>query len=406
MHGISSPVPLVDLKLQISAIGGELSAAVADVVSSCHFVGGPAVDAFAGEFAAYCGIRHAIPCSNGTEALRLGLVAVLGEGDRTSEIITVSHTFPATVEAIIAAGYRPVLVDVDPTTYLMDLDQLEPARTSRTVAVVPVHLYGQMVDMERLSRWSRRHGLAIVEDAAQAPGARSGVTGPGHLSDAAAFSFYPGKNLGAWGDAGAVISNDHAVATGIAQLLDHGRTDKFTHSRIGCNARMDAIQAAVLRVKLRYLDRWNDARRQAAAWYSELLRDDTEFALPAVAKSAKHVYHQYVVQVNDRQRLQKALGEGGIATGVHYPVPVHEQPAYQYLGIAPDALPATHALCRRVLSLPMFPEITHTQVKRVAAALRVLSRPTDVQGPSRGVAEGYPPHHSRAKEAYAAILQR
>ncbi|HNQ23121.1 MAG TPA: DegT/DnrJ/EryC1/StrS family aminotransferase [Phycisphaerae bacterium] len=369
MRKSGESVPLSDLKAQYRALQAELDEAVREVVESCRFIGGPAVEGFAREYAAYCGVQHAIPCANGTEAVRLALVGVLGPGDGSGEVITVSHTFAATAEAIVAAGYRPVLVDVDPHTFLMDLRAVEAARTSNTVAVVPVHLYGHMVDVEQLRDWADRYRIAVIEDAAQAHGARMNGMGPGQRSHAAAFSFFPGKNLGAWGDAGAVVTDDGPTARRISQLVDHGRGDKYSHARIGCNARMDALQAAVLRVKLPHLDRWNSARRQVARWYEELLGEVGGCVTPALMPGAQHVYHQYVIQVEHRDEVQQALNAQGIATGIHYPIPVHEQPAFAYLGIRPDDLPITHGLCRHILSLPVFPELTQAQVERVSTAL-------------------------------------
>ena len=365
------PIPLVDVAAQNATLREELDAAVAEIVSTSQFIGGPIVDAFAEQFADYCGVRRAIPCGNGTEALRLAILGVLGEGDGVDEVITVSHTFGATVEAIAAARYKPVMVDVDPGTYVMDLDRLDAHRTERTVAVVPVHLYGRMVDMPRLRAWADRFGLAVIEDAAQAHGAKFDGVGPGQLGDAASFSFFPGKNLGAWGDAGAVICNNKEIASRIARLADHGRSDKFTHVSVGSNSRMDAIQAAVLSVKLQHLDEWNMARKRAAGWYDEVLASENECVRPAGRAGVDHVYHLYVIQVANRkrERIRTALREAGIATGVHYPIPVHEQPAYRHLAPGPDSLPVTHDLCKRILSLPMYPQISRAQVERVAESV-------------------------------------
>lgn len=369
----AAAVPFFDLVRDTVPLRAELDAAVGEIVSSCNFIGGESVDAFARDFARYCGVKHAVPCSNGTEALRLAITAVLGEGDGACEIITVSHTFAATAEAIISAGFKPVFVDVDPETYLMDLDAVECAFTPRTVGVVPVHLYGQMVDMPRLAEFARRRGLVVIEDASQAHGARFGDVGPGQSSQAATFSFYPGKNLGAWGDAGAVVTNESGFAKRVEQLADHGRTDKFNHAYVGTNARMDALQAAVLGVKLRYLDQWNAARRGVASWYDELLEDCDAIVRPVTHSDARHVYHQYVVQVDDRDEACRQLKEAGIGTGIHYPVPVHEHPAYIHLSPMPGALPVTSALCSRILSLPVFPSLTHEQAVRVASVLRDIA---------------------------------
>lgn len=364
-----APIPLVDVQAQNESLRAELDDAVRSVVSRAQFIGGPAVEAFTEAFAAFCGVKHAVGCANGTEALRLAILGVLGPGDGCAEIITVSHTFAATAEAIVMAGYTPVFVDVDPKTYLMDLDQLADACGPITAAVIPVHLYGQMVDMGRLVAWADGRGLAVIEDAAQAHGARFGGVAPGQLSQAASFSFYPGKNLGAWGDAGAVVCNDVRIAERIAQLADHGRSDKFTHTWVGSNARMDAIQAAVLRVKLGRLDGWNAARRRVAGWYDDLLRSRCDILLPRTAYAPEHVFHLFTVQLTERDAVRKSLSEQGIATGIHYPIPVHDQPAYRKFATGRDALPVTSALCKRILSLPIYPELTRTQAERVAAAV-------------------------------------
>lgn len=363
-------ISLCDLKLQTRTIRAELDEALREVVDSGQYVGGPLLEQFAAEYAAFCGTKHFVPCGNGTEAVRAAILGVLGEGDDRSEIITVSHTFAATVEAIIAARYRPVFVDIDPKTLLMDLDALDDAVSPRTAAVIPVHLYGQMVDMPCLARWARDRHLAVIEDAAQAQGASFRGVRPGELSDAAAFSFYPAKNLGAFGDAGGVACNHPRVAERIAEWIDHGRSDKYTHRRLGWNARLDPIQAAVLRVKLRHLSRWNDQRRAAAERYRKLLGDRSDLTLPHEAQGAHYVYHQFVIQAANRAGATAMLEEHGIGFGIHYPVPVHEQPAFRSLGVRPDDLPVTHRACTRILSLPMFPEITSSQVFRVAWALR------------------------------------
>jgi dTDP-4-amino-4,6-dideoxygalactose transaminase len=364
-------IPLQDLRPQHAALREELMAAVEQVVSSSRFIGGEEVDAFAAEFAAMCGVSHAVPCASGTEALRWAIIGVLGHGNgHHGEIITVSHTFVATVEAIAAAGYVPRLVDIDPRTCLMDLDRLEEARTRRTVAVVPVHLYGQMVDMPRLRAWSDGHGLAVIEDAAQAHGAKFAGYTPGQLSEAACFSFYPAKNLGAWGDAGAVVCQDETIARRINEFLDHGRREKYVHHRAGWNARMDALQAAILRVKLRRLAEWNESRRRVAGWYDELFQQDP-VALPVSRHpDATPVYHQYVVETEDRDELRAALEQQGIETGIHYPVPVHRQPAWMHLVRGGPELGNTERACARILSLPIFPGLTRRKVEEVVCGLR------------------------------------
>ena len=363
-------IPLLDLKVMHAGIADELREAVAEVTESNWFVGGPVYKRFAANFATYCGVDHCVPCGNGTDALYLALWAGLGLGDGEGQIITVSHTFVATAEAIAMAGYQPVLVDVDPRTYLMDLKQVEAAITPDTVAIVPVHLYGQMVPMPQLNEIARRHKLVVVEDAAQCHGATYDGYRPGQLSDAATFSFYPGKNLGAWGDAGAVVTQNETIARAADMLSDHGRRTKYEHDDVGINSRMDAIQAAVLDAKLRHLDDWNKSRCQIADWYRELLEDDDSCVLPAVDPKARHVYHQFVVQVDDRDCLVRHLNDAGIGAGIHYPIPVHEQPAYEFLGHQPRDFPVTHALCRRILSLPMFPGMTRNQVEHVCDLVR------------------------------------
>lgn len=365
---------MADLARQHALIRSELDEAVRDVVDRSAFIGGKVVQEFGEQFARYCGARFAIPCANGTEAMRLAILGVLGSGDGRAEILTVSHTFAATVEAIVAARYRPVLIDIDPRTYLMDLSQARAAVSSRTIAIVPVHLCGQMVDMRALREWARAHGLAVIEDAAQAHGAAHGSIRPGQLGDAASFSFFPGKNLGGWGDAGAVVTNDAQFATRIEQLMDHGRSDKFTHLRVGCNARMDAIQAAVLSVKLPYLEGWNARRREIAAQYDMMLGDVLDLIPPFKRPGTDHVYHQYVVRTRSRAKLQDALRQQGIATGVHYPIPVHEQPAFAFLGYKKLDLPQTHMACRSILSLPIFPEMTDEQVALVCDAIHTCFR--------------------------------
>ena len=395
-----APILLNDLQVQNDALCEELTEAVADASSAAQFIGGPIVEAFAEEFAEFCGVGHAIPCSNGTEALRLAILGVLGEGDEESEIVTVSHTFPATLEAIVAARYKPVLVDVDPETCLMDFECADAALTKRTVAIVPVHAYGQMVDIVQLRKWAESRGIAVIENAAHAVGAAFDGISPGQLSEAACFSFHPASNLGAWGDAGAVVCRDSGVASRIAQYVNHGRSDKFTHARIGCSARMDAIHAAVLRVKLRHVDEWNTARQRAAGWYSELLgralrwsiehsgapprnpgegwddspspsrraRGGSSLIAPQTTPGAFHVFNQYVIQTSNRERVRATLREAGIETGIHYPIPAHEQPAYRHLGIRPDDLPVTHRVSKMILSLPMFPQLTREQAERVVEA--------------------------------------
>jgi dTDP-4-amino-4,6-dideoxygalactose transaminase len=362
-------IPLVDLSAQYAAHEAEFNAALKDCLTRSSFIGGPDHAAFAEEFANWCGGGHVALVGNGTDALNLALVETLGPGDGTNEVITVSHTFIATTEAITAAGYQPVLVDVDPDTYLMDLAALEAAVGPKTRAIVPVHIYGQMTAMDRVAEIAEAHDLKVIEDAAQSHGATWNGDLPGTLGDAACFSFYPGKNLGAWGDGGAVFTRDSDLADRITRRANHGRRDKYLHDFEGMNSRLDGLQAAILRVKLRHIDDWNERRRQVAGWYDELLAGHNAIKLPTTATGARHVYHLYVVQVDAREDVRQRMDAGGIGVGVHYPVPVHEQPASAYLGLAPDALPVTSNIAKRILSLPIYPEMTRDQVERVAQTL-------------------------------------
>ncbi len=366
---MSTRIPLVDLHAQYRAHRQEFDAALHRCIESSSFVGGPDHAAFAEEFAEFCGGGHVALCGNGTDALHLALVELLGRGDGTGEVITVSHTFIATTEAITSAGYRPVFVDVVADTCLMDVSPIEEAITPNTRALMPVHLYGQMVPMDALAAIAHRHNLPIIEDAAQAHGATWQGRGPGQWGDAACFSFYPGKNLGAWGDGGAVFTRSKDVADHIQMRANHGRSAKYEHEFEGVNSRLDGLQAAILRVKLRHLREWNQARRRIAGWYDELLADVDHIQKPTIHPDAEHVFHLYVIQVDNRDDVLRRLRERGIGAGVHYPIPLHEQPAYRHLGLAPEALPVTHEVAQRVLSLPIFPEMTRAQVEQVVETL-------------------------------------
>ncbi len=370
----ATDIPLVDLRAQYLAHREELDAALAACVENAHFIGGPDHEAFAGEFAEWCGGGHVALLGNGTQALELTLRELLGSGDGVGEVITVSHTFIATGEAIVNAGYCPVFVDVDPRTCLMDPGALEAAIRPDTRAIVPVHLYGQMAEMDKIMSVARHHGLKVVEDAAQAHGAGWQGKRPGEWGDAACFSFYPGKNLGAWGDGGAVFTRDAELATRIARHADHGRDNKYRHDVAGTNSRLDGLQAAVLRVKLPHLDEWNVARRKAAAWYDELLEGEVAVERVTTHEDAVHAHHLYVVRVNERDHVLAGLKEKGIHAGVHYPIPLHEQPVFSGLSHAPEGLPVTFKAARRVLSLPLYPELARADVERVVATLKeVLS---------------------------------
>jgi dTDP-4-amino-4,6-dideoxygalactose transaminase len=359
-------VPFLDLKAQYASIKTEVDEAVLRVLASTTYVLGPEVDAFEKEFAARHNVRHAVAVNTGTSALH---VALLAAGTKAGdEVITVSMTFIATVSAIRYTGATPVFVDVDPVTATMDVAQIESKITPRTRAIMPVHLYGQPADMDPIMEIAKRHNLVVIEDAAQAHAAEYKGRRVGGIGQIAGFSFYPGKNLGAYGEAGVATTNDDAYAHTMRLLRDWGQEKKYYHDVHAFNYRMDAIQGAILRVKLRQLDKWTDARRSHARRYDELLaasgiRHATEI------KGRKHVYHIYGVYHERRAELQTALQAAGIHTGIHYPIPVHLQKAYADLGYKEGDLPVTEKIAREQLSLPMFPELTDDQVRRVATAV-------------------------------------
>jgi dTDP-4-amino-4,6-dideoxygalactose transaminase len=341
--------------------------AIEDVFDSMHLFLGPQLHAFEEEFAAYCGARYCAGVGNGTDALHLALRAAgVGPGD---EVITVAHTFFATTEAIVMAGATPVFVDVHPETYLMDVSQVEQRVTPRTRAILPVHLYGQMVDMDPLMDLARRHNLVVIEDAAEAHGAEYRGRRAGSIGHLACFSFYYSKNLGAYGEAGAVTTSDPDLAHRVALLRDHGSEQRYHHSEYGFNSRMDEIQAAVLRVKLRYLDEWNARRREHAATYARLLAD-TRLVLPCVAPERSHIWYVYVIRTDDRDGVCQKLADRDIGSGIHFPIPIHLQPACRSLGYVEGDLPDTERVAGEILSIPMYPELTEAQMEYVAAALR------------------------------------
>ena len=360
-------VPFLDLKAQHDPIRVELDRAIRNVIDSGAFAGGPFVEKFETNFARYCGCKHAIGVGNGTDALWLSLLALgIGAGD---EVITVPNTFMATAEAISYSGARPVFVDVDDSTYTMDPAGLEAALSPRTKAVIPVHLFGQMADMDPILEFARRHNLFVIEDAAQAHGAKYKGQGAGTLGDVGCFSFYPGKNLGAFGEAGAVITNDDRLQETIRSLRDHGQVRKYHHRFIGWNCRMDGIQAAVLSVKLQHLERGNTLRRRHALEYNEALDRVEELVRPFAAPYAEHVYHVYAIRVRDRDEAMWRLQQKGIQCGVHYPVPIHLQKAYRSLGYEAGCFPVSEATALEFISLPMFPELSSAQIGMVALGL-------------------------------------
>jgi dTDP-4-amino-4,6-dideoxygalactose transaminase len=359
-------IPLVDLKAQYESIKAEIDSAIDSVIRDCSFIGGEELRRFEAEFAAYCEVKACVGVANGTDAIYLTLRAMeIGSGD---EVITVSHTFVATAEAISASGAIPVFVDVKKDTLLLDPDLLEAAITPKTRAVIPVHLYGQPCEMDSILHVAKKYGLIVIEDAAQAHGARWAGRRVGSFGDAACFSFYPGKNLGAYGDAGAVVSHDEDLIYRVRMLANHGRFEKYTHEMIGVNSRLDALQAAILRVKLRYLDEWNESRRRHAAQYLNGL-EGSGATLPDVRRDADPVWHLFVLRLSNRNSIQHKLREAGIQTGVHYPIPVHLQPAYRDLGVMRGCLAVTEQATEQVLSLPMYPELTQLHISRIVDEL-------------------------------------
>ena len=370
-------VPFLDLKAHHAPIRGELDRAIGEVLEAGAFAGGPFVAAFEGDFAAYCERRFAVGLGSGTEALWFTLLALgLGPGD---EVITTPSTFMATAEAISYCGARPVFVDIDERTYTLDPARLEAAITPHTRAIIPVHLFGQAADMDAVLEVARRRHLPVVEDACQAHGALYKGRKAGSLGVVGCFSFYPGKNLGALGEAGAVVTNDSELDKRIRMLRDHGQARKYYHALIGWNGRMDGIQAAVLRVKLKRLDAANARRRANARLYDELLGDCEEVVIPFTAPHNEHVYHVYAVRVKERDRVLETLAGRGISCAIHYPVPVHLQEAYRSLGYREGAFPVAERCARQFLSLPMYPELGCEQIKAVAEELRACLRAAQPQ---------------------------
>jgi dTDP-4-amino-4,6-dideoxygalactose transaminase len=360
-------VPFLDLKAHHAPLRGHFKTAIAEVIDSGIFAGGPAVVDFEEAFAAFCKCDHAVGLGSGTEAVWLALLACgVGPGD---EVITVPTTFMATAEAITYCGAKPVFVDVDERTYTMAPGALPGALTSRTKAIVPVHLFGQTADMDPILKFGRQHGIAVVEDAAQAHGAEYKGRPAGSIGEIGCFSFYPGKNLGALGEAGAIVTNNLELADKIRVLRDHGQARKYRHTMVGWNCRMDAIQGACLAIKLRHLDRNNELRRAHAARYSSAFKQLEEIIPPHEADYAQHVYHVYAIRVQDRDEVMRQLEAKGVGCGVHYPIPVHLQQAYASLGYQRGAFPVSEKIADEFLSLPMFPELTEAQINIVIEAV-------------------------------------
>ena len=365
-------VPFLDLPAHHQPIREQLDAAIGQVIDSGAFAGGPFVAGFERDFAAYCGARFAVGVGSGTEALWLTLLGLgVGSGD---EVVTVPSTFMATAEAITYSGARPVFVDIDEQTYTLDPALLERAITPRTKAIIPVHLFGQTAGMDAILEIARRHGVPVIEDACQAHGASHKGRKAGTMGVAGCFSFYPGKNLGAFGEAGAVVTNDPDLEAKIKVLRDHGQARKYVHSLIGWNARMDGIQAAVLSVKLKQLDAANARRRAHARLYDQLLGSTEEIITPFAPPQNEHVYHVYAVRLKNRDRVLQALADNGISCAIHYPVPIHLQAAYHSLGYTRGSFAVAERCAEEFLSLPMYPELSHDQICCVADGLKSCLR--------------------------------
>ena len=360
-------IPLVDLGAQYRALKTDIDKAIGRVIEKTAFILGPEVEEFERDFAGFCEAKYAVGVSSGTDALHLALLACgVGPGD---EVITTPFTFIATAEAISMCGATPVFVDIDPDTYNLDPSRIESRLTSRTRAILPVHLYGQPADMDAISRIARKHNLRVIEDAAQAHGSRYKGRRVGTLGDAACFSFYPGKNLGAYGDGGAVVTNDGEIEAAVRMLRDHGRKDKYVHLVKAYGNRLDGLQGAIIHAKLPHLEAWNQKRRKIAELYSGSL-EDVGLALPAVPEWIEPVWHLFVVRAKERVQLQTGLRQSGVASGVHYPIPVHLQPSYADLKYGAGDFPHAEKAATEVLSLPIYPELTEDQVAYIVRCIK------------------------------------
>ncbi|CDF57743.1 DegT/DnrJ/EryC1/StrS family aminotransferase [Thermobrachium celere] len=358
---------LLDLKAQYETIKEEIKEAVINTIESGHYILGPQVKKLEEDIAKYCGVKHGIGVANGTDALVLTLKAFgIGEGD---EVITTPFTFFASAETVSQVGATPVFVDVRPDTYCIDADKIEEKITSRTKAIIAVHIFGQMCDMDKIMDIANRHKLIVIEDACQAIGAEYKGKKAGSIGHAACFSFFPTKNLGGYGDGGMVVTNDDEIAQKIRMLRFHGSKIKYYHDMIGYNSRLDEIQAAILNVKFKYIDEWNNARKEKAHVYNELLRG-TKCVTPYEDSKCKHIYHLYILQHENREELLKYLNENGVATGIYYPVPLHLQNVYKNLGYNEGDLPVSEMLSKRTFAIPLYPEITFDQQKYVADLIK------------------------------------
>ncbi|WP_088892691.1 DegT/DnrJ/EryC1/StrS family aminotransferase [Leptolyngbya ohadii] len=368
-------IPPFDLTEQYKLIGEEVGAAVLEVLASGRYIGGSPVEQFEQQFAQYVGASQGIACNSGTDALYLALRSLnIGAGD---EVITTPFTFVATAETISAVGATPVFVDIDAATFNLDLDQVEAAITDRTKAIIPVHLFGQPVDMTRLMEIAQKHQIPVIEDCAQSTGAEWQGSKVGGIGQIGCFSFFPTKNLGACGDGGAVITNDEAIAAKVRMIRDHGQYQKYRYEEVGVNSRLDAVQAVILQIKLRHLDQWNTQRQTIADRYAQLLRPLPGIVLPQSMAGGKSVWNQYTIRVlsegkpgNERDRVKQRLQEQGVSSMIYYPLPLHLQPVYASLGYQPGQLPVSEQMAQEVLSLPMFPELSPMQQDQIVYALK------------------------------------
>jgi len=359
-------IPFIDLKREYAEICEELTQAVQRVLKSGWFILGEEVKKFEEEFSKYIGVKYGVGVNSGSDALFLALKALgIGKGD---EVITVSHTFISTVDAIVRNGAKPVFVDIEPDTYCIDATKIEEAITNKTKAILPVHLYGHPADMDQIMEIAKKYNLFVIEDACQAHGAEYKGKKVGSIGDLGCFSFYPIKNLGAYGDGGMIVTNNEEIAEKLKMLRNYGQSEKYHHDFVGVNSRLDEIQAAILRVKLKHLDEWNERRRKVAKLYNELL-EDSEIVTPIEKEYAKHVYHLYVVRCKDRDVLQQQLLKNGIQTQIHYPIPIHKQKAYLNLGFN-FYLSVTEEICNEILSLPMHPWLNNEEVLSITEVIK------------------------------------
>jgi dTDP-4-amino-4,6-dideoxygalactose transaminase len=368
-------IPPIDLVRQYKTIGKEVSAAVQDVLTSGRYIGGPLVESFEQQFANYVGAVECVACNSGTDALYLALRALeIGPGD---EVITTPFTFIATAEVITAVGATPVFIDIDAQTFNLDVTQIAAAITDKTRAIMPVHLFGQPVDMSTVMSTAQAHNIVVIEDCAQATGAQWQGKKVGSIGHIGCFSFFPTKNLGACGDGGAVVTNDESIAASIRKLREHGMASRYCHEATGINSRLDALQAAILQIKLPYLERWNDARREVAAYYHQLLNPVPGVVIPQEIAGGHSVWNQYTIRLtkdssssNYRDEVRRRLQQLGISSMVYYPLALHLQPVYKILGYQAGQLPVTEQICHEVLSLPMFPELSFEEQQQVVYALK------------------------------------